>query len=264
MTQAGEGYGSHAIGACPRHEAATTVKQTKQTKQTNRGQNDDTISHNLSRILRYNITTETNDDGLLATNDGYVVLDELLQLQDFAGITVERIREVVKNSVSRKTGCPRFELLQVRFDNCSPTLFIRATYRHPDPDPAHPNPPPQHERCGTKKRQVSPQDTDDDGKRVRTLPREAGGEGVLTSPHTERGEGVSTLPQVGEVWEKYCQPRTNRISFFRPDTGDYFFASDPNSGWDKYENATGRVVWVNDNTGSFFFEPTAVQPITKG
>ena len=192
------------------------------------------------------------------------MLDELLQLQDFAGITVERIREVVKNSVSRKTGCPRFELLQVRFDNCSPTLFIRATYRHPDPDPAHPNPPPQHERCGTKKRQVSPQDTDDDGKRVRTLPREAGGEGVLTSPHTERGEGVSTLPQVGEVWEKYCQPRTNRISFFRPDTGDYFFASDPNSGWDKYENATGRVVWVNDNTGSFFFEPTAVQPITKG
>ena len=81
-------------------------------------------------------------------------------------------------------------------------------------------------------------------------------------PHTERGEAVSTLPQAGEVWEKYCQPRTNRIWFFRPDTADYFFASDPNSGWDKYENATGRVVWVNDNTGRFFFEPTNA-PVIK-
>lgn len=57
-----------------------------------------------------------------------------------------------------------------------------------------------------------------------------------------------------EEWERYVEPQTQRVWFWREETQEVFYADDPASGWEGYFDAEGKPWWFHAESGRFFFE----------
>lgn len=99
-------------------------KERDQKKTTSKSKNNDVqISKKLSSILRHRAVEE----GLKVMADGSVLLDDLLKLKQFNGVTQSQIERIVKDNDKQ-----RFSLLEKSNEskNNHPIYYIRANQGH--------------------------------------------------------------------------------------------------------------------------------------
>jgi len=78
--------------------------------------------------------------------------------------------------------------------------------------------------------------------------------GATPSSAASTTTSASAVTPEGEVWERYVEPRTERVWFWQEATGEMFFADDVDSGWMQYTDKQGRPWWFHEDTGRFFYE----------
>jgi len=92
-------------------------------KATNKGfAKDDAKSVRTSKTLSWLLRHKAKDFGLNVADDGYILLDEVLKLAEFKGVTVDEVRFVVDNNDKQ-----RFSLKEE-----SGLIYIRANQGHSD------------------------------------------------------------------------------------------------------------------------------------
>lgn len=57
-----------------------------------------------------------------------------------------------------------------------------------------------------------------------------------------------------EVWEKYHEPKTQRVWFWNEATEEVFYADDASSGWERFEDPKGKPWWWHEASGRYFVE----------
>lgn len=72
--------------------------------------------------------------------------------------------------------------------------------------------------------------------------------------HECPAESAAAATTRQERWERYLEPETHCAWFWNEATDEVFYADDPASGWERYEDSEGRPWWWNEARGCFFFE----------
>lgn len=73
---------------------------------------------------------------------------------------------------------------------------------------------------------------------------------TTTAVHVEEDAGA----QEPEVWEKYHEPKTQRMWFWHEATEEVFYADDGSSGWERFEDPRGEPWWWHEESGRYFVE----------
>ncbi|CAK0899640.1 unnamed protein product [Prorocentrum cordatum] len=250
---------------------------------------DERISHSLGRmILRYHVA----DYGLKVDPDGFVqVTDLLASCLEFEGASEGCLRRVAETSTG--TRGRRFEVREdaeggsmVRATYKHPKEGPRGR-GGPRRDPHEPSrrrggggatasggegrawASPRARRtttAGTPRRlgqedgagaAVSSASRGDEAQESRgaacggNAPSTASAS-ASTAPGAE-GEVQSEAPKQ-EVWERYYEPDSQRAWFWNVDTEEVFYADDPLSGWERFEDEGGNPWWWREADARFFIE----------
>ncbi|CAK0899643.1 unnamed protein product [Prorocentrum cordatum] len=245
---------------------------------------DERISHSLGRILRYHVA----DYGLKVDPDGFVqVTDLLASCLEFEGASEGCLRRVAETSTG--TRGRRFEVRE----DAEGGSMVRATYKHPKEGPRGRGGPrrdphePSRRGDGFRRRgprmgfsQGAPYDDrgdsaeaggQEDGAGAAVSSASRGDEAqesrgaacggnapstasasASTAPGAE-GEVQSEAPKQ-EVWERYYEPDSQRAWFWNVDTEEVFYADDPLSGWERFEDEGGNPWWWREADARFFIE----------
>lgn len=61
-------------------------------------------------------------------------------------------------------------------------------------------------------------------------------------------------PPEAEEWERYVEPKTERVWFWHEATQELFYADDRTSGWEGYFDSEGKPWWYHAASERYFFE----------
>eukprot|EP00927_Polykrikos_kofoidii_P028474 TRINITY_DN24858_c0_g1_i1.p1 TRINITY_DN24858_c0_g1~~TRINITY_DN24858_c0_g1_i1.p1 ORF type:complete len:526 (-),score=93.24 TRINITY_DN24858_c0_g1_i1:139-1635(-) len=60
-----------------------------------------------------------------------------------------------------------------------------------------------------------------------------------------------------EMWEMFHEPQTQRAWFWNEPTGEFFYADDTESGWERFTTGEGLPWWWHEESGRHFLEEDA-------
>jgi hypothetical protein len=252
---------------------------------------DERVSHCLVRVLRYNTDRyglQPDLDGFVLVSELLSSCPE-----DFAGVDEEDLRRVTQTSVSSRgprfelreaaesdVGGTEIRTLYKhpkdgyrhrgawRRDRDPSTIWVQGRDHHGGSASSRSGP-----RQGFSRGPVS-KEVDPLHEGIEALKPSAASSArepqIALEQHAPSSASASTvdssrIAQVDpaqaeesqptqEVWERYYEPGTQRAWFWNVDTEEVFYADDPDSGWERFEDEEGNPWWWNDEFSRFFIE----------